>query len=956
MHVETITRADILAHASIVTAPNTPDILELRTTNVPHAHTCLVQLRQREDHPQNGPREVWVDLSACQSVNPDVGDVLVRAMRLAQFLPRGFIGSSAKVQELANAARLPCLLDRSLVPGISPTPKNTLSHDQLAMSQNKDILADMHRRLVGMQNDYLALQARSADLGEALSVVRGQKQSLEEECRQALESSTQHNVQMEKANHQRLTNESEISALVDRVNQAEHAREKADFRLSRLQSDYVQARQNVITAQSEAASLRNTVQAMEVAVPVSRSQHAQLQAAAAVLQELNEQLHAHVAAVAKTTLREQIDLETQLTHMQDELVATKEQLDAAHTNAVMTNQMLDDALSHADDLTQQSTALADIVEQQRQHGATLRAEQEQLRKSLRQAEENCANASMDAVEARSQATSQSARIVNLLADNVALEAGQTALPDTRAALMQSQTLLCEASASVESLSSQVIYQHATLEDLTTRNIELSNQLSATQTALGQFRARSATMETEIATLNQKIVEQNLTAEHVSTRADQIESALTNASAEVADLESSLKTERFKTCTMLARITHAEERSAMLQSDLDVARAERDSVSRSMEAAASEFSSLQIQTLADIDILKAQLTDETTKRDTMSTRIEILQGALNKNTQQNDQLQQTIVAMHEQVSIACDERTQMISRLDAAASATEDDKRKMRVKDTVLVEQDASLRALTTELETAYTEMVTVRTQSDTIASVIDRQKQMIGAASISMSKLETKLADAQQSYRLSIAETTSVRGDLAKLQESTNKQETILSQMRADLVIANETTLGKNEMLVRLHEQLAQVGEHARSERVLRAETEIQLVETQTVLADLHSQTTRDRLSPTNTSHHAARVRTGERLTIRGDLVVSKPVSSGAEVTAEGSVHLYGPMRGRVHAGCTGDLTSRIYCMNFYAEQVAIAGRCVTFDTIPPELLGKPVEIWYDNSMECMQIAPLVTE
>ena len=70
-----------------------------------------------------------------------------------------------------------------------------------------------------------------------------------------------------------------------------------------------------------------------------------------------------------------------------------------------------------------------------------------------------------------------------------------------------------------------------------------------------------------------------------------------------------------------------------------------------------------------------------------------------------------------------------------------------------------------------------------------------------------------------------------------------------------------------------------------------------------------------------APVRSGQQVYAEGtDLVVTSAVSVGAEVIADGCVHAYGPLRGRVIAGAKGDETARVFCRKFEAELVAVAG------------------------------------
>jgi septum site-determining protein MinC len=64
---------------------------------------------------------------------------------------------------------------------------------------------------------------------------------------------------------------------------------------------------------------------------------------------------------------------------------------------------------------------------------------------------------------------------------------------------------------------------------------------------------------------------------------------------------------------------------------------------------------------------------------------------------------------------------------------------------------------------------------------------------------------------------------------------------------------------------------------------------------------------------------------------------------ADGCVHVYGALRGRAMAGTRGDTTARVFCQEFHAELVSIAGVFRVFETIPPELEGRPVQAWLDG-------------
>jgi len=95
---------------------------------------------------------------------------------------------------------------------------------------------------------------------------------------------------------------------------------------------------------------------------------------------------------------------------------------------------------------------------------------------------------------------------------------------------------------------------------------------------------------------------------------------------------------------------------------------------------------------------------------------------------------------------------------------------------------------------------------------------------------------------------------------------------------------------------------------------------------------------------HDKPVRSGQQVYARGrDLILTKLVANGAEVIADGSIHVYGALRGRALAGAQGDTTARIYCQEFHAELVSIAGQYRVFEDMPQDLRGKAVQAWLDG-------------
>jgi septum site-determining protein MinC len=91
---------------------------------------------------------------------------------------------------------------------------------------------------------------------------------------------------------------------------------------------------------------------------------------------------------------------------------------------------------------------------------------------------------------------------------------------------------------------------------------------------------------------------------------------------------------------------------------------------------------------------------------------------------------------------------------------------------------------------------------------------------------------------------------------------------------------------------------------------------------------------------HSQPVRTGQQVYARGrDLIVVAPVANGAEVLADGNIHVYGALRGRAFAGALGDEHARIFVSEFRAELVSIAGHYRVFEEIPKQYEGKAVQI-----------------
>ncbi|MEX3962680.1 septum site-determining protein MinC [Paraburkholderia sp. EG286B] len=99
-------------------------------------------------------------------------------------------------------------------------------------------------------------------------------------------------------------------------------------------------------------------------------------------------------------------------------------------------------------------------------------------------------------------------------------------------------------------------------------------------------------------------------------------------------------------------------------------------------------------------------------------------------------------------------------------------------------------------------------------------------------------------------------------------------------------------------------------------------------------------------------LRSGQRIYAKGDVVVLGLVSNGAEVIAEGNIHIYAPLRGRALAGVHGNHDARIFCTSLEAELISIAGIYRTTEVpLADDVRGKPAQIRLEE--EKLLIEPL---
>lgn len=98
-------------------------------------------------------------------------------------------------------------------------------------------------------------------------------------------------------------------------------------------------------------------------------------------------------------------------------------------------------------------------------------------------------------------------------------------------------------------------------------------------------------------------------------------------------------------------------------------------------------------------------------------------------------------------------------------------------------------------------------------------------------------------------------------------------------------------------------------------------------------------------------IRSGQRVYAHGDLIILAQVSAGTEIMAEGNIHVYATLRGRVLAGVQGNTKARIFCSDLQAELISIAGIYKISEDLNDDMRNKPVQVYLqDNNLIVKEI------
>lgn len=101
-----------------------------------------------------------------------------------------------------------------------------------------------------------------------------------------------------------------------------------------------------------------------------------------------------------------------------------------------------------------------------------------------------------------------------------------------------------------------------------------------------------------------------------------------------------------------------------------------------------------------------------------------------------------------------------------------------------------------------------------------------------------------------------------------------------------------------------------------------------------------------------SQIRSGQKIYAdNSDLIIINNVNAGAELIATGNIHIYGIMRGKALAGAHGDIKCQIFCSNFHAELISIAGEYLCNEKIPSFYYGKSTRFFFqDNILQIKKI------
>lgn len=178
--------------------------------------------------------------------------------------------------------------------------------------------------------------------------------------------------------------------------------------------------------------------------------------------------------------------------------------------------------------------------------------------------------------------------------------------------------------------------------------------------------------------------------------------------------------------------------------------------------------------------------------------------------------------------------------------------------------------------------------------------------------------------------------DFSKLRQIVSEQGFIL------LGVTGALSLSQKEQIKDL--KIAILKSSKRHARKAEAQVEQLAPEAEVQIETTALNTEAETASELKSKIYTGRVRSGQQIYAKeGDLVINGDVGAGAEVIADGNIHIYGALRGKALAGAMGEKNTAIFCQSLMPELVSIAGVYKLSDDLSADFLGKSCIVSLQN-------------
>ncbi|WP_413699314.1 septum site-determining protein MinC [Psychromonas sp. KJ10-10] len=175
--------------------------------------------------------------------------------------------------------------------------------------------------------------------------------------------------------------------------------------------------------------------------------------------------------------------------------------------------------------------------------------------------------------------------------------------------------------------------------------------------------------------------------------------------------------------------------------------------------------------------------------------------------------------------------------------------------------------------------------------------------------------------------------DFSQIQKVVLEHNFILAGVSGDLSEAQKNNL-----------QSQQIAILRSSKRQVKKATAVKDTPVETESPEVKTESATFIANEAKTKIYKGRVRSGQQIYAKEcDLVINGDVSAGAEVIADGNIHIYGALRGRALAGAMGDQSASVFCQLLAPELVSIAGVYKLSDALPGDYIGKSSIVSLEN-------------